>query len=339
MWTVEKLEQLQTTPSPALVADMKNLEGDLMVLGAGGKMGPTLCVLAKKALMEAGKTDTRVIAVSRFSSETAREELLSQGVEIIPCDLQDVAQLNALPDVKNIIYMAGLKFGTDGGEWKTWGMNATLPAFVVEKFKGANIVVFSSGNIYPLAPLTSGGCLETDKTGPIGEYTQSVLARERAFEYGAQRYGTKVCLFRLCYAIDLRYGILCDIAMAIKERRPISITTPAVNFIWQGSANEQALRCLFHCKAPAEIMNVTGPEIVSVKQAAETMGEMMGIEPIFCGEPQNDAYLLNSMKACSIFGYPSVSAGTLMRWQVEWLEDTGIILGKPTHFEERKGSY
>ena len=338
MWTVEKLEMLETTPSAALVEDVRKIRGDLMVLGAGGKMGPTLCKLAKNAFKAAGM-DNRVIAVSRFSNEEAKRNMVEAGVEVIPCDLQDVAQLNSLPDIPNIIFMAGLKFGTDGNEWKTWGMNATLPAFVGEKFKGANIVVFSSGNVYPLAKLSSGGSVETDPTGPIGEYTMSVLARERAFEYAANRHGTKVCLFRLNYAIDLRYGILCDIATRILERKPIRIDTPAVTFIWQGSANEDAIRCLLHCSSPAEIMNVTGPEIVSVQRAALTMGEMLGIQPIFEGEPQNDAYIVNSAKATSIFGYPAVSAGTLMRWQVEWLQDTGITLGKPTHFEERKGSY
>ena len=338
MWTVEKLEDLETTPSAALIEDMKKIEGDIMVLGAGGKMGVTLCILAKRAIDAAG-LDKRVIAVSRFSSEAARNELTSKGVDIISCDLQDQAQLNALPEIPNIIFMAGLKFGTDGGEWKTWGMNATLPAFVVEKFKKSRFVVFSSGNIYPLCPLADGGSLETDKTGPIGEYTMSVLARERAFEYGANKYGTKVCIFRLNYAIELRYGILCDIATAIMDHRPISIATPAVTFIWQGSANEDAIRCLLAADSPMEIMNVTGPEIISVKQAAETMGKMLGIEPIFKGEPQKDAYIVNSQKAMSRFGYPSVSAGTLMQWQVEWLRDTGITLGKPTHFEERHGSY
>lgn len=338
MWTVEKLEDLQTTPSAALIEDLKKLDGDIMVLGAGGKMGPTLCRLAKRG-MEAAGLNHRVIAVSRFSKESAKEELTRYGIEVIPCDLQDVAQLNALPEVENIIFMAGLKFGTDGGEWKTWGMNATLPAFVVEKFKKSRIVVFSSGNIYPLCPLADGGSLETDKVGPIGEYTQSVLARERAFEYGANKYGTRVCIFRLNYAIDLRYGILCDIAQAIQERRPISLTTPSVTFIWQGSANEDAIRCLLHANSPMEIINVSGPETVSVKQAATRMGELMGIEPIFTGVPQTDAYIENTMKCAQYFGYPAVSAGTLMEWQVEWLRDTNITLGKPTHFEERKGSY
>ncbi|MBQ3792147.1 MAG: NAD(P)-dependent oxidoreductase [Clostridia bacterium] len=338
MWTNEKLDQLETTPSPALIEDMKKIGGDIMVLGAGGKMGPTLCILAKRA-MEAAGLPYRVIAVSRFSSEKAREELTKHGVEVLPCDLQDVSQLNALPEIENIIFMAGLKFGTDGGEWKTWGMNATLPAFVGEKFKKSRIVVFSSGNVYALCPLADGGSLETDKTGPIGEYTMSVLARERAFEYASNKFGTRVCIFRLNYAIDLRYGILCDIATKIMNHEPISLTTPCVTFIWQGSANENAIRSLLHASSPMEIINVSGPETVSVKQAANRMGELLGIEPIFCGEPQTDAYIENTMKSIQYFGYPAVSAGTLMEWQVEWLKETGYTLGKPTHFEERKGSY
>lgn len=338
MWTVEKLEALETKPSKALLEDLGRLDGDLMVLGAGGKMGPTLCLLAANAVKEAG-LDKRVIAVSRFSSEEAKKKLTDAGVEVISCDLQNVSELNALPDVKNIIYMAGLKFGTNGNEWKTWGMNATLPAFVCEKFKNSRFVVFSSGNIYPITPLADGGSSETDKIGPIGEYTQSVLARERAFEYAAHRYGTPVCLFRLNYAIDLRYGVLCDIATAIQTHTPISLRTATVNFIWQGSANEQAIRSLLHATPEVEILNVTGPETVSVKRAAQIMGEMMGIEPLFEGEPQTDGYIVNSLKATDLFGYPAVPAYTLMKWQVEWLRDTGMTLGKPTHFEERKGSY
>ena len=309
-----------------------------MVLGAGGKMGPTLCVLCKNAIKKAG-IDKRVIAVSRFSDPIATELLKSQGVEIIPCDLLDKEKLYALPEVENIIYMAGRKFGTDGEEWKTWAMNATLPAFVADKFKKSNIVVFSSGNIYPIVPLSSGGCVETDRPGPVGEYTMSCLARERAFEYAANTYGTKIFIYRLNFAVDLRYGVLYDMANNIINGKPISLTTPCLNAIWQGSANEIAIRGLLHAASPVCKMNVTGPETVSIRKAASELGQYLGKEPVFEGEEGNDAYLNDASAAMEIFGYPQVSIKTLIRWQAEWLLDGGRGLGKPTHFEERKGSY
>lgn len=338
MWTEEKLNELLTTPSEALVSDMKKISGDIMILGAGGKMGPTLAVLAKNAIKAAG-IEKRVIAVSRGSDKIATELMKDNGVEVIAADLLDKEKLYALPEVENVIYMAGRKFGTDGNEWQTWAMNATLPAFVADKFKKSNIVVFSSGNIYPIVPLSSGGCTEKDKIGPNGEYTMSCLARERAFEYAANTFGTKIFIYRLNFAVDLRYGVLFDVADSIMKGNPISLATPCFNFIWQGSANEIALRGLLHCESPVKIMNVTGPETVSIKKAAIMLGEYLGKEPIFEGEPGNDAYLNDASQAMEIFGYPSVAANTLIRWQAEWLLDGGRTLGKPTHFEERKGSY
>ncbi|MBQ8758939.1 MAG: NAD(P)-dependent oxidoreductase [Clostridia bacterium] len=338
MWTEEKLNELLTTPSEALVEDIKKIDGDIMVLGAGGKMGYTLCVLAKNAIKKAG-IEKRVIAVSRFSDEYARNYLTGEGVEIISCDLLNLEQLRTLPDVKNIIYMAGRKFGTDGEEWKTWALNSTLPAFVCEKFKNSNIVVFSSGNIYPIVPISSGGCTENDKVGPIGEYPMSVLARERAFEYAANTYGTRVFIYRLNFAVDLRYGVLYDMAYNIINGTPIRLETPVLNCIWQGSANEYAIRAILHTASPVNVMNITGPETISIKKAATMLGKYLGKEPIFEGEEGNDAYLNDASLAMEVFGYPAVSANTLIRWQAEWLLDGGRGLGKPTHFEERKGSY
>ena len=338
MWTEEKLNELLTEPSPALVEDMKKIKGDIMVLGAGGKMGPTLCVLAKRAIERAG-VEKRVIAVSRFTDAIATELLHKNNVETISCDLLNVEQLHALPEVENVIYMAGRKFGKDGQEWQTWAMNATLPAFVAEKFKKSNIVVFSSGNLYPIIPLADGGSRECDRPGPIGEYPMSCLARERAFEFAANRYGTKIFIYRLNFAVDLRYGVLYDMADRIMRGEPISIKTPCLNCIWQGSANEIALRGLLHAASPVKIMNVTGPETLSIKKAALQLGEYLGKEPIFDGEAGTDAYLNDSAEAMETFGYPAVSMRTLIRWQAEWILDGGRSLGKPTHFEERKGSY
>lgn len=338
MWTEERLNELLTTPSDALVEDMKKIKGDIMILGAGGKMGPTLCVLAKNAIKQAG-ISKRVIAVSRGSDKIATKLMLDNGIEVIAMDLLDKEKLYALPDVENVIYMAGKKFGTDGNEWQTWAMNATLPAFVADKFKHSNIVVFSSGNIYPIVKLSSGGCRECDPIGPIGEYTMSCLARERAFEYAANTFGTKVFIYRLNFAVDLRYGVLYDLANKILKGEPIGLSTPCFNFIWQGSANEIALRGLLHADSPVKVMNVTGPETVSIRKAAEELGTYLGKTPIFEGEPQNDAYLNDASQAMELFGYPSVSAKTLIRWQAEYIKDGGRTLDKPTHFEERKGSY
>jgi len=338
MWTEEKLDALLTEPSQALIEDVKKIKGDIMVLGAGGKMGPTLCLLAKKAVEKAG-IEKRVIAVSRFTDKFATELLHNNNIETISCDLLDKEKLYALPEVENVIYMAGRKFGTDGSEWLTWAMNSTLPAFVADKFKKSNIVVFSSGNIYPIVPISSGGCKETDKIGPIGEYTMSCLARERAFEYAANQYGTNVFIYRLNFAVDLRYGVLYDMADRIMKGEPISITTPVLNCIWQGSANEIAIRALLHTASPMKIMNITGPETVSIKKAAIELGKHLGKEPIFEGEEGTDAYLSDASEAMEVFGYPSVSMKTLIRWQAEWILDGGRALGKPTHFEERKGSY
>lgn len=338
MWTEEKLDAMLTTPSDRLVADMAKVDGDLMVLGAGGKMGPTLCLLAQNAFRKAGK-QSKVIAVSRFSDPIATKLLQDNGVELISADLLDVEKLHSLPVVENVIYMAGRKFGTNGSEALTWAMNATLPAFVAEHFKKSNIVVFSSGNIYGETPLTGGGNVEEDPLQPVGEYAMSCLARERAFEYGALAYGTKALLYRLNYSLDLRYGVLYDMADRILKGEPISLKFPCVNFIWQGDANEMALRCLLHTGNPIVRMNITGPETVSVRYAATRLGKLLGKEPIFAGEEGDSALLNNAGKAMTVFGYPSVSAETLIDWQAQWLLAGGRSLGKPTHFEETKGKF
>lgn len=338
MWTEEKLNSLLTTPSDMLIEDIAKIKGDITILGAGGKMGPTLAVLAKNAIEKAG-IKKRVIAVSRGSDPLAAKLMEDNGIEVISMDLLDKDKLYSLEETENVIYMAGRKFGTDGSEWQTWAMNATLPAFVADKFKKSNIVVFSSGNIYPIVKLSESGCRECDKTAPVGEYAMSCLARERAFEYAANKFGTNVFIYRLNFAVDLRYGVLFDLADKILNNIPINLATPCFNFIWQGSANEIALRALLHTSSPAKIMNVTGPETVSVKKAAEELGSYLGKTPIFEGEPGNDAYLNDSSLAAETFGYPSVSAKTLIRWQAEYIKDGCRTLSKPTHFEERKGSY
>ncbi len=338
MWTEEKLNKLLTTPSKQLVEDMKSIKGDIMVLGAGGKMGPTLCLLAKKAIDIAG-LDKSIIAVSRFTDSAVLNVLKDNGIETICVDLLDIEKLNSLPEVENVLFMAGRKFGTAGQEPITWGINATLPAFVAYKYRKSNIVVFSSGNIYPMVPLSTGGCTEETPPEPIGEYAISCLARERAFEYASTRYSTKVFLYRLNFAVDLRYGVLYDIAEKVFGEKPVPISTPCINCIWQGSANEIAIRALLHTSSPAAKMNITGPETISVRYAAEKMGKILGKQPIFEGQEQEDAYISNASKAISVFGYPEIPIKTLLKWQAEWILDGGRVLNKPTSFQERAGNY
>ena len=338
MWTEEKLYSMLTTPSEALIEDIKKIKGDITVLGAGGKMGPTLCLLIKNAIDKAGIIK-HVIAVSRFSDSDVVSLLKANGVEMKSVDLLDIPELYKLPETENVIYMAGRKFGTDGEEWKTWAMNSTLPAFVADKYKKSDIVVFSSGNIYPITPITTAGCTENDKVGPIGEYAMSCLARERAFEYAANKYGTKVFIYRLSFAVDLRYGVLFDIANKVLKGEPIGLNNSVFNCVWQGWANEVAVRALLCASSPMNIMNVTGPQIFSTKKTAEEFGKYFGKTPIFTGDERTDAYLADSSKAFEVFGYPSVSGATLLRWQAEWIKDGGRTLNKPTHFEERAGKY
>ncbi len=327
-----------STPSQKLIDDMKKIEGDIIVLGAGGKMGPTLCLLAKNAIKEAG-VNKRVIAVSRFTDPIATKLLNDNDIETISVDLLEPGALDKLPDVPNVIYMAGRKFGTYGQEYLTWAMNGRLPALVADRYRNSRIVVFSSGNIYSFSKLSHGGATEESPTDPVGEYAMTCLARERMFEYASMKYGTKVFLYRLAYAVDLRYGVLYDIAEKVLNEKPISLAMPLFNCIWQGDANEIALRALLHAEAPALKMNVTGPETVSVRYAAREFGKLFGKEPIFTGEESDRCIILNADLCMETFGYPAVSLKKLIKWQAEWILSGGRSLGKPTHFEESGGKY
>jgi len=338
MWSEEQLDQLLSEPSPALVEDMRRIDGDIMLLGAGGKMGPTQAILARRAVEAAG-LNKRIIAVSRYSDPDVLNLLNSHRVETIAADLADAEALAGLPDVPNIIFMAGKKFGTNGNESETWFMNASLPTLIARRFRQARFVVFSTGNIFPLVSTSSGGCTDDVSPSPIGEYGMSALARERIFEYAAQEYGCKVLIYRLNYAVDLRYGVLHDLAVKIMRQEPISVQTSCFNCVWQGYANEIAIRSLLLADSPARHLNVTGPETLSVRQAALLLGQYLGCEPIFEGEESHIAFLSNAGHCFESFGYPSVSINTLIRWQAEWLLDGGRTLGKPTHFEERKGEF
>lgn len=338
MKTIKQLDEQMISPSSRLIADIKKVTGDIMILGVGGKMGPTLAKLAKRAIEEAG-LNKKVIGVSRFSSGTLKSELEEFGVETISADLLNEAELKALPQVDNIIFMAGKKFGTVGDEHTTWGMNTYLPGRVAEKFSNSNIVVFSSGNIYPFVNVNHGGCTEETRTDPVGEYAQSTLGRERVFTYFAKKNRTPVLLFRLNYAIDMKYGVLLEIAQQVYNNEPIDLTTGLVNVIWQGDANEYALRSLLHCNVDPMILNVTGPETISVRWLATEFARYFDKEPSFINEEDPKALLNNAGKAHQLFGYPSVSLQQMIEWTANWVMNNGETIDKPTHFQERKGDF
>ena len=335
---VIELEKLLSLPGAELVAMMKRLKGDIMILGVAGKMGVTMAMLAVNAIREAG-VDKRVIGVARFSNPEERNKLEAAGVETVVCDLLDREQVSRLEKVDNIIFMAGRKFGTDGSEELTWAMNILAPEYVCEHFKASSIVAFSTGCVYPLEHITSCGSTEECVPMPVGEYSQSCLGRERIFQYYSKKYGTKVLLFRLNYAIDLRYGVLHDIAKSIAAGEPVDNTVGFFNCIWQGDANSNALRALELCESPCAVLNITGPEIASVAKCAGVMGEIMGKEVTFKGEPGEIGYLNNSGKMCQLLGYPQVSLAQMIQWQAKWLARGGVSIGKPTHFEVNNGKF
>jgi nucleoside-diphosphate-sugar epimerase len=336
--TDAELDDRLSQPTPDDVAAMATLDGDLLILGAGGKMGPSLARLARRAADEAG-TARRVIAVSRFRSEGAREMLAAHDVETVAADLLDPTQLANLPDAPNVVFMAGQKFGTTGDPAVTWARNAYLPATVVQRFASATIVVYSTGNVYPLVPVTGAGSAETDPVGPIGEYAQSALARERLVTFFARRHGTPLTILRLNYAVELRYGVLRDLADRIVARQPIDLTMGWVNVIWQRDANAVALRALTACTVPPLVLNVTGPEKLRVRDLANHLAERLGVPPKFAGVEAETALLSDASRCHALFGPPTVDAATALDWVADWVRRGGGSLSKPTHFEERGGRF
>jgi len=325
-------------PSDALISDIAKLDGDIIILGVGGKMGPAMAQLAKQAIDLAGITK-KVIGVSRFSATGLQDKLEQAGIKTYAADLLNEEQLQSLPDVKNVLYLAGTKFGTTGKESFTWAMNSYLPGRVAEKYKNSRIVVFSTGNVYPLTPVLWGGATETRLSGPIGEYAQSCLGRERVFQYNSSKYNTPILLFRLNYANDVSYGVLLEIAKSVKEERVIDLSMGHVNVIWQGDANEMAIRALNHCDVPAKILNITGPETVSVRWLAGQFGQLFNKTPEFINEEQPTALLSNSAEALGLFGYPKVTLKLMIGLIAEWIIQGGATLNKPSHFQERKGQF
>ncbi|MDW0112433.1 NAD(P)-dependent oxidoreductase [Sporosarcina saromensis] len=338
MKTLTELDDFMTAPSLELIEDLKLVDGDIIILGVGGKMGPTLAKMTKRAIDQAG-LDKKVIGVSRFSSEDLKNELEEFGIETIAVDLLKDEQLQLLPDVKNVIFMAGNKFGTAGNEHFTWAMNAYLPGRIADKFKNSRIVAFSSGNVYPLTNVVNGNCSEDTPASPIGEYAQSCLGRERVLTNFSRTNDTPMLILRLNYAIDLRYGVLLEIAKHVFEGKAIDLTMGSVNVIWQGDANEYAVRSLLYCENPPKILNVTGPETISVRWLAKEFGKRFDKEAEFINEEQSTALLNNSSKAHQLFGYPKVPLQQMIDMTAEWLVNKGETLNKPTHFQERKGEF
>lgn len=336
--TEEELNELLTRPSEADIEFARRLEGDVAVLGAGGKMGPTLTKRLRRAA-QAANTSRRIIAVSRFSSPDLPRELEKDGIETISCDLMDPDAVGELPAVENVLFLAGKKFGSTGNADTTWAMNTIAPANVARRFRESRIVVFSTGNVYPFVSVDRGGCLEHDELLPRGEYAQSCLGRERIFEYYSQQFATRCLIFRLNYAIDLRYGVLVDIARQVYRDQPVDLSVPAVNVIWQGDANSYALRSLDLCSSPPRYLNVTGPETISVRQAAQYFAERFGREMKTVGGESQAALLSNAGACHAMLGYPEVPAQRLMEWVAHWIEAGGSSLNKATKFQVTDGKF
>jgi hypothetical protein len=336
--TVADLDDRLTEPSVDLVEAMTQLEGDIVILGVGGKMGPTLARLAVRALRRAGTTQ-EVIGVSSFSKSGLRTKLEGHGIETIKADLLESGAVEALPDAPNIIYMVGRKFGSTGAEWDTWATNVYVAGTVVRKYQHARIVAFSSGNVYPQEPVGSGGSTECTQPRPVGEYAMSCLGRERMFDHAAHNFGTKVLHYRLNYATELRYGVLVDIAQSVWAGQPVDVTMGQANVVWQGYANEVALRSLALASSPPRILNVAGPETVSIRWAAARFAALMGKEAKIVGEEKPKAFLNNALECHKRFGYPSASVDTMIEWVAQWIMNGGETLDKPTHFQTSDGTY
>lgn len=333
-----ELEDVLSRPHSADVEFFRKLEGDLLILGVAGKMGPSLAQRAARAIAESG-VRRRITGVARFSNATVREQLEACGVETITADLLEPGALAQLPDAPNVIYMAARKFGTTGAEHLTWAMNTYLPALVAERYRGSRIVAFSTGNVYPLVPVTHGGATEDTPTAPVGEYAQSALGRERMFEHFSARYGTPVTLLRLNYAVDLRYGVLRDIGTKVWEGRPVDVSMGMANVIWQGDANSVTLRALGITQSPPTVLNLTGPETLSVRAVARRFGDHFGKEPVLEGSEAPTALLNNASRCHRLFGYPEISVEQVIEWTAEWIRCGGPCWNKPTHFEVRDGKF
>ncbi|MCR9226323.1 MAG: NAD(P)-dependent oxidoreductase [Flavobacteriaceae bacterium] len=332
------LEILLSQPDVPTVEMFKQLEGDIIFLGIGGKIGPSLAHMAKRACEMAGVTK-RIIGVSRFSNPNEQNYIESLGIETIKGDLLDEDFLNSLPEAKNVFFLAGMKFGSETNLSMTWAMNALLPGMVAKRFRNSKIVAYSTGCVYPMVPITSGGSKETDRPIAVGEYAQSCLGRERMFEYGSSKNNTPTALIRLNYAVEPRYGVLVDVATKVKNNEPVDLEMGYFNAIWQGDANTMVLRSLEQTSVPANIINVTGEETLSVRAVAEEFGKHFGISPRFTGVESETALLNNATKSFELFGEPKKAIEKVIDWTANWMKMEKKTLDKPTHFEVRDGKY
>lgn len=337
---LDHLEDLLSDPTPGVVDTCRRLAGDVIVLGVGGKMGPSLARMVRRASDAAGVA-RRVIGVSRFAGGASplRAQLDGWGIETVACDLLDAAALARLPDAPNVVFMAGMKFGSTGQEALTWAMNTYLPGMVAERFRRGRVVAFSTGNVYALTPVTGGGAVEGGPTAPVGEYGMSTLGRERILEHFSRARGTPASIIRLNYAAEMRYGVLVDLARKVWEGAPVDLTMGNLNAIWQGDANAHAIQAFDHAASPPRVFNVTGPELLSVRQVCQEIGRLVGKEPTFVGAEAPTALLNNAQLSHRLFGYPRVPVGRVIEWTADWVKRGGASLGKPTHFEARDGRY
>lgn len=333
------IELLLSTPTPGALATAKNLPGDFMVLGVGGKMGTTTAVMLRRALDAVGRRDARVYGVSRFSRALAREELETLGVRTFSCDLADAAALAELPNVPNILYLAGQKFGTDDAPGLTWIQNTVVPALVAQRYRESRIVVFSTGCVYPFVPVTGSGANESEPVAFLGEYASTCVGRERVFSHYAGEFGTRVLLYRLNYAVELRYGVLVDLALKVARGETIDLTMGWLNCIWQGDACARAIQCLEHVANPPRILNITGAEKLRIRDLAEDFGRRLGRAPVFTGTEAPTAWLSDASESIRLFGPPTVSVETMMAHIAAHVQTGGRLLGKPTHFETRDGKF
>lgn len=335
---VNQLEDLLSEPSDAAIDAMRRVEGDLLILGVAGKMGPTLARMAKRA-SDASHVRRRVIGVSRFSSPDERRALDAYGIETIRCDLADDTAVASLPDAPNVVFMAGRKFGSTGNEPLTWAMNTYVPALVCRKYHRSRIVVFSTGNVYGLIAHGAGGSREEDAPAPIGEYAMSCLGRERIVEYFSREHGTHAAILRLNYAAELRYGVIVDLAGRVAGGEPIDLTMGYFNVIWQADANAMALAALAHTSTPPLVVNIAGPEELGVRAVCLELGDRLGVAPSFVGCEADDALLSNGSRGWKLFGRPRVDARRLLSWTCDWIRRGGERFAKPTHFESRAGRF
>lgn len=335
--TEAELDDRLSEPTPGVVETLARLPGDVVFLGVAGKMGPSLARMARRASDAAG-VRRRVIGVSRFSS--GDDALLREhGIETVRCDLLNESALEKLPDAANVVYMPARKFGATGDEATTWAVNCYLPAVVCKKYHDSRIVAFSTGNVYQLVPESSGGSREMDPPNPVGEYGMSALGRERIFEYFSRAQGIAVAIIRLNYAVDLRYGVLVDLARKVQAGEPVDLAMGYFNVIWQGDANALTLRAFDHCSTPPRVFNVTGPETLSVRVVCERFGEHFGRPPRFTGVEADTALLSNATATLAELGPPRVPADQLIEWVVDWVASGGRLLNKPTKFEARDGKF